>query len=205
MGKYYRNWFNVGGIRYLVGENGKYDQWVEDTYPLAWEDTELNVRVFENPTSWPRAFLTSRVLVEPDLDRQVIRLGEPGAVPPQTAIVQSSEGIDVTPGAKGNAIITSYRPSEVTIDCESDGKTLLVLSDRISSGWTATLDGVPVPIIRVNYMFRGVSIPAGSHVVNFRFQPPGFIAGRGLSAATALLLLACLAYEALRNRKPHSA
>ena len=48
---------------------------------------------------------------------------------------------------------------------------LLVLSDVNYPGWQATLDGEAAPIVPANYLFRGVFVPAGEHVVTFRYAP----------------------------------
>ena len=48
---------------------------------------------------------------------------------------------------------------------------MLVLSDAYYPGWTATVDGQPAPIYRVDGALRGVIIPAGFHDVRFQFRP----------------------------------
>ena len=38
-------------------------------------------------------------------------------------------------------------------------------------GWKAFIDGEPAPLLRANFLFRAVSVPPGSHVVEMRFEP----------------------------------
>jgi len=38
------------------------------------------------------------------------------------------------------------------------------------AGWHAYIDGKEVPILRTNYLFMGISVPAGTHTVEFRYR-----------------------------------
>lgn len=78
----------------------------------------------------------------------------------------------------------------------SQGTGYLVLSDAFYPGWQVTLDGSWAPILRADYAFRAVQIPAGDHQVEFRYRPWSFWGGALLSAAT----LAALAGLGLSGR-----
>lgn len=92
-------------------------------------------------------------------------------------------------GATGTANITEYRPSRVRIRTETDSRQVLVLSDSYYPGWNAYIDGEQVPLYAANAIFRGVSVPAGSHDVEFRFEPRPLRLGVMLSAAGAIVML----------------
>ena len=38
-------------------------------------------------------------------------------------------------------------------------------------GWNASIDGKPTPYCKVNYVLRGMAVPAGEHTIEFRFEP----------------------------------
>ena len=65
----------------------------------------------------------------------------------------------------------------------------LIINDLFHNGWKAILDGIPVEIERVNYIFKGIEIPAGNHHLELRFMPSGFIFGVSLSIATLLIII----------------
>jgi len=55
------------------------------------------------------------------------------------------------------------------------------------------VDGVEVPIQRADFAFRAVGVPAGEHVVEFRYEPASVRYGALLSLAGAIVLLALIA------------
>ena len=69
----------------------------------------------------------------------------------------------------------------------------LVFSENYyAQGWNAYLDGKMVPHLRVNYILRGLQIPSGNHVIEFKFEPQVIETGSTitmLSSVTLLLLL----------------
>ena len=66
---------------------------------------------------------------------------------------------------------------------------LLVIAAANYPGWTARLDGRPVPIYKTNVALQGVQVPAGTHTLELRFTPKIFYVGAAFSALTLLLLL----------------
>ncbi|HVG41585.1 MAG TPA: YfhO family protein, partial [Chitinophagaceae bacterium] len=71
-------------------------------------------------------------------------------------------------------------------------------------GWTATIDGKEAPIIRTNYVLRGLSIPAGQHQIKFSFHPTAYYSGETISLIASLLILIALlatAFQYYRKNK----
>ncbi|WP_242446417.1 YfhO family protein [Nonlabens agnitus] len=55
-------------------------------------------------------------------------------------------------------------------------------------GWKATIDGKEVPIAKVNYALRGLSVPAGDHEIVFEFDPEVVKTGNTIMLASNVLL-----------------
>jgi hypothetical protein len=93
----------------------------------------------------------------------------------------------------GTARITTDMPERVVVETDSADPSYLVLSDAYDPGWSATVDGRPVPIRPAYVAFRAVYLPTGPHSVVFTYRPAGFRTGlvvSGLGLAVALIFMA---------------
>ena len=94
-----------------------------------------------------------------------------------------------------------YQSDAMEIEVNTGTEGVLFLSDPFYPGWRAEVDGKPAPILRANYAFRAIPVPAGSHRVTMTFRPASWYIGLGISGLTVLMIgfLSGLAYR-LRSR-----
>ncbi len=85
-----------------------------------------------------------------------------------------------------------YSPNRVSIRTKQNDFGYLVLFDSFFPGWSATLDGKGVPILRGNYFYRAVALPPGEHVLRMEYRPDGFSAGLFISLSAVFALLMAL-------------
>ena len=67
--------------------------------------------------------------------------------------------------------ITTYEPNRLVYDVNSGKGGILVFSEIYYPGWTATVDGQPVELGRVDYILRALHIQPGKHQVELTFFP----------------------------------
>jgi len=143
-----------------------------------------DVKIYENRDALPRAFVIADWQWQPDTAAAVTAMSAPGFDPARTAVLVG-DGNTPSPQpqmrpAQTIATIVAYTPERVAVRVSGDGG-LLVLSDAHYPGWTATLDGAPMPIFAADGLFRGVFVPAGEHEVVFTFRPRSVRAGAAVS------------------------
>lgn len=110
-----------------------------------------------------------------------------------------------TQSAQGKISLTSYAPDRLEYTANSDNGGLAVFSEvYFPWGWTATIDGEPTELGRVNYLLRAMQIPAGEHTIVMQFRPDS-IAATNTAATVAVicvyLLLAAGIILAIRQKK----
>lgn len=88
--------------------------------------------------------------------------------------------------------LQSDQPHRLVIQASTPASGWLVLSDTWYPGWLAYVDGQPVPVLRANYLFRAVSVPAGEHRIEFLYRPLSFILGAAVSIVTWIVVLLLL-------------
>lgn len=100
--------------------------------------------------------------------------------------------------------ITAYEPNRLTYDVMSDKGGVIVFSEIYYPGWTATVDGQPAELVRVDYVLRALNIKPGKHKVVLEFFPKTVDTTETIAyVAYALLLLAIalLVYSEYRRKR----
>jgi len=99
--------------------------------------------------------------------------------------------------------LVSYAPDTMRYEYANSSASLAVFSEvYYAHGWNAYVDGQLVPHKRVNYLLRGLELPAGEHKVEFRFEPATYIGGEKISLAFNLALLAVVGFAAWKGFRP---
>jgi hypothetical protein len=89
--------------------------------------------------------------------------------------------------------LTENKPNFMKYEAETQTSNVAVFSEiYYAEGWIATIDGKEAPILRVNYVLRALEIPAGKHVIEFRFAPKSYTIGNKITKASSWIVLLVL-------------
>jgi hypothetical protein len=175
------------GVRFVIvdkNQKGSLKHLAELGYPVVQED---GVRlVFENPGYMDRAYIAGTLVADAGIP---VEPGVAATTDDELLKIASQLGISDRTEPAGTATVAEYRNGTVKLAAELGHPGILVVSDAWHPGWTATVDGKPVYIGRVNVAFRGIALPAGSHKITMSYTPPFFAGALLLSGAGALGLL----------------
>jgi len=162
-----------------------------------------DMKIYENKNVLPRAFVVTDYKVLHSKEEIFAELANV-RFDPATCVILDQEPKDTsvaaTPGsANSSAHILDYTANRVTVEAETSRDGFLVLSDLYYSGWKVLVDGEEETLYRADYVFRGVQLREGRHVVEFVFDPLPFKVGLGVSAMTLVLCLSLSTYCLLRK------
>jgi hypothetical protein len=92
--------------------------------------------------------------------------------------------------APGTATVVADTGNVVTVDVDARKNAILFLADCWYPLIRATVDGADASVWPANYAYRAVPVPAGKHVVEFRYRPLDLYAGIAMTFAGIVALVA---------------
>ena len=105
-----------------------------------------------------------------------------------------------------SVVLTKYEPNSLTYTVNSAKGGVVVFSEVYYPGWSATIDGQPAELGRVNYILRALNVKAGKHEVVLDFHPSSISITETIAyTALAVLLLAICAALFLEWKKRKAA
>jgi hypothetical protein len=85
--------------------------------------------------------------------------------------------------------ILREQPGMLSLRVETDRPGWVFLADTWYPGWRAQVNGQDIEIMRANYLFQAVAVPAGTSVISLQYRPTTFLAGMGLSVIGWIIVL----------------
>jgi hypothetical protein len=146
-------------------------------------------KVYENANAYPRAWLVHKTAVEPDRDKLLTRLNEPGLDTHSIALLSAplNPAIDAAGETHDEqAEFRQVREDRVEVAVHANRPGLLVVSELFYPGWHATVNDRPAEIWNVDGALRGVVVPAGKSHVFMYYAPASFFSGMAVTIAAFL-------------------
>jgi hypothetical protein len=160
--------------------------------------------VFEFSGALPRAKLYSQWQVSTNDEATLAQLAAKDFNPAQTVLVSEPLPLPKEGGtnAAAGTVVTfkSYAPKGIVLNARAETPGVLLLNDKHDPNWRVLVDGQPAPLLRCNFIMRGVFLEPGEHTVEFQFRPP--VDALYVSLAAIALGLILVGFACVDARRP---
>jgi len=140
----------------------------------------------KNTNALGNAWIVNDIEIVPNADSAILGLAKlntktDGIVEEEFAsLVSKNNQID----SSATISLDSYHPEKLEYSYSSSQESNVAFSEIFyDKGWKAYIDNEPVDHYRVNYVLRGLKVPAGKHKITFSFDPQTYTTGKTLAAS----------------------
>ena len=161
-----------------------------NTKYIIYKDSEEVLRYFENEESNGNAWFVDSVEAVQTADQEIMALDSLNTK--LKAISKSSEFDSKRYINDSIAAIklVDYKLNKLVYESNNSADGFAVFSEiYYKDGWNATIDGVAVDHLNVNYVLRGLEIPKGTHQIVFEFSPSVVKTGSSIALISSVVLL----------------
>lgn len=180
--------YNLYNVKYLIAPK---EAPVPAHFEAAFDDGKQTI--YRNTRALPRVFMVYRAqVVAGDMD--ALHAAKAAEFDPSAQIVlvqaEGAAALEADPGeGEHRAEIVARGPNHLDVRVVTPVEGYLFVSEMWLPGWVAYVDGVQRPVLKADYTFRAVRIPAGSHEVRMVYRPWSWFVGLGLGLVTLIGLL----------------
>lgn len=168
---------NMLNVKYII-QNG------EDGKPVA----------LINPAANGNAWFVEKIkwVASPDEEMKVLDSLDFKNVVVMNSLENSFKG-NIEKDSTASITLRTYRPNYLKYTSNNSKNGFGVFSEvYYENGWKATIDGKETEIYNVDYVLRGLSIPAGKHTIEFKFEPQVVQTGSKIALTSAILIFLLL-------------
>ena len=160
----------------------------------------------QNPYALGNAWFVDKISYAKNANEEILKVGQIDLRHEAVADekFQAQLGDAVAQDTTSTVDIKSYEPNQLTYEVNSGKGGVVVFSEVYYPGWTATIDGEPAELGRVNYILRALNVKPGKHEVVLSFFPKSVDTTETIAYtayAILLLVLAGAAFMAYRRKK----
>ena len=193
--------WDLFNVKYIVTPNRIVNEKLNPVYSTAYAHAYKNTGVL------PRV-MTPQVVRESLKEKEVFERIKQSEFDPRVEVLLEdeidapNEDIVSEPyhAAANNGRIVEYEANRVLVEVDMKTAGPVVLHDIFYPGWDAYVGGEKLEIFRANYVFRACFVPAGRHLIEFKYVPCLFYISAIISAAFWAFCLIMLSVDWLRKK-----
>jgi hypothetical protein len=127
----------------------------------------------EYKNALPRAKLYSAWQIADTSDTALKTLASKNFDAQKTVIVSKETPVPAagTGADPGTVKIVDYHPKYIKLDANANAGAVLLFNEKWGPAWQVVVDGKEAPVLRCNYIMRGVYVDKGQHTVEFKYRP----------------------------------
>ena len=162
----------------------------------------------QNPYVHGPAWFVDKLTYVDNANQEIGRVGKIDLRHEAVADKRFKEQLKTAAKQVGESVVklASYESNRLSYDVNSAKGGVIVFSEVYYPGWTATVDGRPAELGRVNYLLRAVNVAPGKHKVELTFHPKSVATTEAIAYvayAVLLLLIAFVVYMGYKKNKGH--
>ena len=180
--------FNTLNVKYLIGK-----------------DENNNDQLYQNPDAFGNAWAVDSLALVDNYDNLLNQLKdadlrEVGFALNKSISIETSRKFNPSDLIKLEKIKNSS--SHISYNFESLSEQLIVFSEiYYPSGWQVYLNGEKTNYFDINYLFRGMVVPKGDHLIEFHFSPKIVKTGINIRIITIIITFSIIALMLYRENK----
>lgn len=155
--------------------------------------------IYQRLTALPRIRWASRDVVVTNSTAQINAL-QSGLAPDTVLLDQPGPS---AAGQPAKVTVLNDVGGAIDVSVEANGTGYLVVADAMQvPGWSVTIDGSKASLVPANHAMVAVPVPAGDHIVRFRYHPPLQKLGFGITIGSLVVVISVLLFSS-RNPPRH--
>ena len=180
--------FNTLNVKYLIGK-----------------DENNNDQLYQNPDAFGNAWAVDSLALVDNYDNLLNQLKDAdlrdvGFALNKSISIETSRNYNPSDLIKLEKIKNSS--SHISYNFESLSEQLIVFSEiYYPSGWQVYLNGEKTNYFDINYLFRGMVVPKGDHLIEFHFSPKIVKTGINIRIITIIITFSIIALMLYRENK----
>lgn len=194
--------YNFLNAKYLIADKGTP---AADASFIPVFDADPHVDIYLNPNAQPRISLVYEAILTNTPAEAFAAVHTANFDPTRQVVLEGGAALSAQPPIGTKLGYLSYSTHRQSVIAITPTPAYLVFSEVWYPGWQAKIDGRAISLLRANYAFRAIYLPAGEHIVELHFSPTGWRYASSISIFFAILMILILVTSSRISHKSANA